>query len=381
MPIKFRCHHCQQLLGISRSRAGALVDCPQCGRSLRVPSLDGTTRAVPNPGESVRRDGDLLAALSELSELATSTDDDSGNTSDRTEHDSRLRPVPSEPLPNAEIISLPEPAITVPPTSDSDHDTDFDESIATTYAREPLRELAESFDQAVGQPSLSELGFEQTPARTLPGATWWLISGILMLACLAGGWWIGRNGADGSRRSTDAELSNSGDGSAAGAAASRPRNPVAVASVRGTVMYVDPSGRSVPDSSALLILLPTSRRGDMLLSSRSLRRETEHPDFQATAAALAILGGAIAVADGDGRFQLDATGHGSHILVAVSRHIERPNDLPVPPAVEKALSGYFDSIGHAPGRLAAQAVDVAIDDTTTVDVNLKDFAAGVGSGE
>ncbi|GAC1469713.1 MAG: hypothetical protein NVSMB9_13840 [Isosphaeraceae bacterium] len=36
-PLKFRCYRCQQLLGVSRSKAGAVVACPKCSAELLVP--------------------------------------------------------------------------------------------------------------------------------------------------------------------------------------------------------------------------------------------------------------------------------------------------------------------------------------------------------
>lgn len=37
VPIKFRCYRCNQLLGVARSKAGAVVDCPKCSAELIVP--------------------------------------------------------------------------------------------------------------------------------------------------------------------------------------------------------------------------------------------------------------------------------------------------------------------------------------------------------
>jgi hypothetical protein len=45
MPIRFRCQHCHQLLGIARRKAGSTVHCPTCNASLLVPVLD------EDPGE------------------------------------------------------------------------------------------------------------------------------------------------------------------------------------------------------------------------------------------------------------------------------------------------------------------------------------------
>ena len=68
MPIKFRCQHCRQFLGISRAQAGGIVDCPTCGRTIRVPDLDGTVSPLPKPGLDPQ-DSKLAAALSELASI------------------------------------------------------------------------------------------------------------------------------------------------------------------------------------------------------------------------------------------------------------------------------------------------------------------------
>ncbi|NQV27089.1 MAG: hypothetical protein HQ518_22300, partial [Rhodopirellula sp.] len=68
MPIKFRCQHCRQFLGISRAKAGEIFDCPTCGWTLRVPDLDGTIRPLPGPGLDLE-DSKLAQALDELASI------------------------------------------------------------------------------------------------------------------------------------------------------------------------------------------------------------------------------------------------------------------------------------------------------------------------
>ena len=70
MPIKFRCPHCEQFLGISRSRAGAVTDCPMCGRSIRVPLLDGSVEPLEDPQLNLQDRG-LASALDKLAALVT----------------------------------------------------------------------------------------------------------------------------------------------------------------------------------------------------------------------------------------------------------------------------------------------------------------------
>jgi len=40
MPIRFRCAYCNQLLGISRRKAGTVVRCPHCQGQVVVPTLE-----------------------------------------------------------------------------------------------------------------------------------------------------------------------------------------------------------------------------------------------------------------------------------------------------------------------------------------------------
>lgn len=52
MPIRFRCPHCSQLLGIARRKAGSQVRCPTCQREATVPTEDEASlpeMPVPQP--------------------------------------------------------------------------------------------------------------------------------------------------------------------------------------------------------------------------------------------------------------------------------------------------------------------------------------------
>jgi phage FluMu protein Com len=40
MPVRFRCRHCHQLLGISRRKIGMAVSCPTCHIKVVVPATD-----------------------------------------------------------------------------------------------------------------------------------------------------------------------------------------------------------------------------------------------------------------------------------------------------------------------------------------------------
>src|SRR5438105_3396387 len=40
MPIRFRCPHCDQLMGIARRKTGLTVRCPRCSEAVVVPAPD-----------------------------------------------------------------------------------------------------------------------------------------------------------------------------------------------------------------------------------------------------------------------------------------------------------------------------------------------------
>ncbi len=47
MPIRFRCRHCDQLLGIARRKAGSPVKCPTCRNEVLVPLEDEAPAPPP----------------------------------------------------------------------------------------------------------------------------------------------------------------------------------------------------------------------------------------------------------------------------------------------------------------------------------------------
>ena len=63
MPIRFRCVYCDKLLGIAKRKAGAVVNCPQCGQPLIVPTPEPEpepTAAASQPAAPPRRPGKLF---------------------------------------------------------------------------------------------------------------------------------------------------------------------------------------------------------------------------------------------------------------------------------------------------------------------------------
>ncbi|TWT61024.1 biopolymer transport protein ExbD [Rubinisphaera italica] len=51
MPITFRCQQCQQLMRISRKKAGMLTTCPRCGSETPVPLLEDNAEVSLKPNQ------------------------------------------------------------------------------------------------------------------------------------------------------------------------------------------------------------------------------------------------------------------------------------------------------------------------------------------
>jgi len=114
MPIKFRCQHCDQLMGISRSKAGDVVDCPTCGMSVRVPGLDGEVAPLPQPKLDLK-DSELASALDELAAIGGHDTLDKKHREIQGQADSQEQSsVPEDafkaiPVRSVEPLSAPEP--------------------------------------------------------------------------------------------------------------------------------------------------------------------------------------------------------------------------------------------------------------------------------
>lgn len=106
MAIKFRCSHCRQFLGIAQSKAGQIVDCPRCRRSLRVPQASGRIDANPN-SDSVMQNSDVAHALDVGG--AEPRHGDSGPNPSVAKGDDVFSPPPlSEPVPpDSPLAAIP----------------------------------------------------------------------------------------------------------------------------------------------------------------------------------------------------------------------------------------------------------------------------------
>lgn len=340
MQIKFRCQYCQQLLGISKSRAGARVDCPGCGRTINVPG-DATSVAQPQVDESATdRDNSLDDALASLILLS-----ESGNKS-RPKSASSVKSSP----PSEQGQESPESLI-----------PDFDEAAVV------IRELANEAPNA-GSAGPARQGnnasFEAAAQRTSRGISI-VITVLLCVLSFA----MGGGALEAWRRLSKQESTSSSDSAAqrdqdvlemlrevdkdaaAREAAAQNQRP-GDHRVTGVVRWVTDAGKPEPDSQALVLLVPRRESAGLRFDGRSLREPSATIDQKALRSALREFGVTFARTGPDGRFELERTSAEKTELIVVSRHRSRPEGVDVPPAVAEALGQYFDSGLSFVGQLA-----------------------------
>ena len=101
MPVRFRCKHCQQLLGIARRKIGTEVRCPECHKMVLVPGDD-----APNVEETARKRDYLFEGGAKEQPLPPSLVDPAV---DPPRPAPMLSPAPVESF-DAELYAIPDPA-------------------------------------------------------------------------------------------------------------------------------------------------------------------------------------------------------------------------------------------------------------------------------
>jgi len=367
MPIKFRCVHCGQYLGISRSKAGTVVDCPTCGRSVGVPQKDGQAERVDSPSLN-HNDSELAEALREVAAIAQSSDVAVPQKPPESRHDSDAREtrevyapppqvVPADPLSPAKPIEpdpQPSPELAEPedfPDRDATDDAD-----ATLAENAPLSKLAaladEESDQTAADSQKEQVGSGQL-GRTneIPwkmGLALILVGFVATLAGFALGRWDRKSQTENERPAAK-ELSP--DSSAQSDADTKEEHADLLAqfgdvAFTGTVKFAKGERSPVqPDAGAWVYAFPSDRAGEEKIPADWLKEQdpAEYATGHAlVVAALRALGGNAVKAGEDGGFELRLPEKGEYRILVCSARIRRSPDQPVPEAVTKWLEDYVD---------------------------------------
>lgn len=373
MPIKFRCNYCHQFLGISRNRAGSVVDCPTCGRSIRVPELDGRVAPLPAPGLNTE-DSHLARALDELAALAQVNLSEPVVATDLEEPDEEI----PQPLPEPVPVEIPVP-MTVPTVTAAVavfHGESAAPPSDLSAVSDVLKELA--MDPPPESPPPGQVGrAEQAPAdgraasawsaepahwvndasrpesagsrsyavRT-PHLAWFVASPLLALLC---GWWLGQMML--AAPIVDVEPVVPGV-----------QQPLADGEFRveGRIAYTADSGDVQPDVGAAVLVLPRTWDGASRLQSVGLRPGDAESDRKIAAAVAAAMGGSLSWTDAEGRFRSTLPQRGAYRWVVLSRLASRAAAGPLSATDDATLKLHLQDPGGVVGRRAFHLEDIEI---------------------
>ncbi|HVJ87351.1 MAG TPA: hypothetical protein VM452_16960 [Caulifigura sp.] len=316
MPIKFRCTHCNQFLGISRAQSRGIVDCPSCGRSIRVPNLDGTVEPLPKPAIDLK-DHALADALEQLASLEQGVAE-----APPTAAVAKVAPpvvVVAEPIVAAPIEPLIAAETDIPVAGDPS-------------PRQPWIEVEEELSRLA-----SPAPAERTVAGTRSLARRDFIVAALTTSVIAPlTWWLASRSRETTPKLADENLPpvNAAAAAPAPAAESAP-------ALTGRITYVTADGESRPDAGARVLLFPENRQGSTLLSVEGFRANAAAADLQLARDSMKLYGGAFVTADEQGRYGADLSSSGTYEILIISNYQSRPAGQ-LPPDLLKALGRYFD---------------------------------------
>lgn len=333
MPIKFRCSHCKQFLGISRSKAGNLTDCPTCGRTIRVPSLDGTVAPLPEPKLNLDDTElrDALGALAMLNQQSEPGVDENFEIGSARFHASPEHP---EVVENAQVEIV--------------------EPIA-----EPLAAVtAENLDEVADPASLADLAnseyavpiIERESAQSDIKNSYFWFSFTGLLGVVVGtliGLSVQQKEQAKSPELTKGQVEIEEVPQVDEQVEQEPR-----LNLTGTITYLSAAGEERPDRGARIVLLPTKKIGQSLLPVDGLQVGATPIDLELLQQSIDILGGSLVLADEEGNYEITMQQPGDYTLLIISK-FQAGNEFKTAPAdLNQVLSRYFVNGQRALGRLA-----------------------------
>ena len=375
MPIRFRCPHCEQLLGISRSKAGAILDCPTCGRSVRVPERDGLAETVSDRTGLDLDDDCLRRALGDLAEAGSVTrqGDEPMLAAGPLSAAIDVAPAPPPPVidvgppahrahPSAPLMA-PTPPLAAPPAANGPPSSSPLEPPAALPAVSGLQAELAQLAQAGAFPTM------RAPRRRTPmrGGLVSALVGLGALAAVAAGFGAGYVAAARIASASPAENTASDPRPEANASA-RPQGNAPVPpepAVKGRITYEASGGRRLPDRGAVVLLFPVARKGTVKFSAVGFRPSDAPDDMAIAREALRMAGGDLAVVDEEGNFRSAPLPAGTYRLLLLSSYQSRPSDAAPEAAATQFLAGFFDRPDQLLGRLAFEFDEVELSGTTS----------------
>lgn len=332
MPIKFRCRYCQQLLGIAQNKAGSTVDCPACGRTLRVPVPDGHSEAA-SPARREVHDASLLQALDELAQIGEIPPGEA----EVVDASVSLPPLNS-PKPTAPVaLPAQQPVPTELPLD------------SFSQAAGVLAELAATRPPAVGAPhgkpsSAAAISTDQSsfPKRVAGYSGWktlWAVGGVSLVLGFGAGYEFARLGTISPQPVTEQTSQNPGDAT--------PTDPLLHLQVR----YLHTDGQLKPDQGAVVIVLPAKHPAPQpLWPGNQLRPGT--PLLPETVQQVADSGGVIVLLTEQGTATMSVPQAGTYQVYVLSHYAGQPTGTGAATETLRELGHWWADPAQFVGRRA-----------------------------
>ncbi|MCA9080290.1 MAG: hypothetical protein KDA58_07000 [Planctomycetaceae bacterium] len=329
-----------------------------CGRTIRVPNLDGSVEALPDPKLNLQ-DAGLKQALASLASL--DADEAEGAAppagADAAAPDVLPAKKPAPEVIQPAIVAAPpvvELAISPPSTPALEPAAD---STPANPKSNPLQELAEA------PPSLAPSRKPTVRSSKGPGGA--LLIGAVLLSFGAGlalGY-FSRSQTAAQAVSELEDVPNIPQPKVPVPAGNTPAipQPSAGATVEGTLKYVAPNGQSLNDSEARVLVFPIKHPGQVKLPVQGFRSGANPADQLVAIASLAALGGEYAIADKGGRYALHVP-PGEYHLLLVSRYSPRDENVQLIDPVRNLTDVYFDRPQQLVGQVNYHYVRLELGD-------------------
>lgn len=365
MPIKFRCEHCRQFLGISHTKSGSLVDCPTCGRTIRVPDPEGNVQPLPELKLNLK-DSKLATALEELAMFGQNTPENEPESAVAVEEGVDNAPKsPNAPpvVPPAPVPIRVEPVIAAKPIPLEIHDTHRPAAIASMQELAVLASEPPRRDLAAEQPiidvemTLGQKAIDHSPLKR-SGISWIVIASLLgfIIGFAAGRWDRSSVAVSKDSSSAGGKLPEANANTVdAGKTSNQP-----TAAVRGRITFQTDSGERRPDRGARVLVLPEKRAGTTKLAVNGFRSADNDADGQVAAASLRALGGDVAIVDEQGNFESTALKPGTYRILALSHFQPRDDRGSIEASVKALLENYFDKPEQLLGKCQYRLAEVKV---------------------
>lgn len=346
-----------------------LVDCPTCGRTIRVPDPEGKVQPLPELKLNFK-DSKLATALEELASLGR---DDAalaepeivveiGDNQQLPKSPSEAAALPIAPPPAPVPIRV-EPVQAPKPIPIEVHDSRKPAPVASMHELSALASLAATRDPATEQPVVDvEMPLGRQSAGHIPFKR--AGHSRIVIAVLIGfivGFGVGRWDRTAVKNSAGPEGKPLvGKNAAFDPAVGNSKN----VAVRGRITYQNEAGERRPDRGSRVLLLPEKRIGTTKLAVTGFRAtDTDtatDTDSKLAAVSLQALGGDVATVDDTGNFESAALPPGTYRILALSHFQSRNDRTPIEPEVKGLLDSYFDKPDQLLGKCRYKIDEVKV---------------------